>query len=246
MPPTTLLMIAGAMVPPSLTRAFSQGAFLLIADRVEHVRRLNNQGRAYRARGDMRAARLAFKWALRVNPKCATCLKNWAEALSSTPDESPAPPKLAAAAEEKLNRALELLPDDSDAWFSLGVLLSSQGRSDDSLAAYKKALATNADDHELCYNVGVQLGDRGQLEAEIQMYRQALAIKPDFGQAWSNLGVALASSGNLDAAEEPFTNACTHQPELRNNWINLARLHMAKGSKDLAQQAMQRAQALPG
>ena len=53
------------------------GAFLLIADRVEHVRRLNNQGRAARSKLDLRRARLFFKWALKLNPKCATCLKNW-------------------------------------------------------------------------------------------------------------------------------------------------------------------------
>ena len=130
------------------------GAFLLIADRVEHVRRLNNQGRAARGTWDLRGARLAFKWALRMNPKCATCLKNWAEALTATPDESPPSPKLAAAAEDKLRRAIELLPDDSDAYFSLGVLLSSQGRADEALEAYRASLAINADDHELCYKYG--------------------------------------------------------------------------------------------
>ena len=219
------------------------GAFLLIADRVEHVRRLNNQGRAFRGSFDLRSARLHFKWALKINPRCATCLKNWAESLSATPDDSAPAPKLAAAAEDKLRRALELLPDDSDAWFSLGVLLSHVGRADEALEAYKSALASNADDHELCYNVGVQLGDRRQTEGEIEMYRRALAIKPDFGQAWSNLGVAYASSGNLDAAEDPFTKACEHQPEVRNNWLNLGRLHMALGRKDAAEQAMQRAQS---
>ena len=249
------------------------GAFLLIADRVEHVRRLNNQGRAFRGQGDMRNARLrtplhltrtrtrtllltrlaracrdsasaGFKWALKINPKCATCLKNWAESLMATPDGSAAPPKLAAAAEDKLRRATELLPDDSDAWFSLGVLLSGQGRADDALDAYHKALESNSDDHELCYNVGVQLGNREQYDAEIAMYRKALGIKPDFGQAWSNLGVALASTGNVDAAEEPFTMACKHQPQEKNNWINLARFHMSKGNKAAAQEVMAKAQGM--
>ena len=93
------------------------------------------QGREARGRMDLRTARLSFKWALKINPKCATCLKNWAESLSATPDESSPSPKLAAAAEDKLRRALELLPDDSDALFSLGTLLSGQGRKDESLEA---------------------------------------------------------------------------------------------------------------
>ena len=62
------------------------------------------QGREARGRFDLRTARLAFKWALKLNPKCATCLKNWAEALAVTPDGSPPQPKLAAAAEDKYLR----------------------------------------------------------------------------------------------------------------------------------------------
>jgi len=222
------------------------GAFLLIADRVEHVRRLQNQGREARGRGDLRKARLLYKWALRINPKCATCLKNWAEALTTTPDETPVSPKLAAAAEDKLRRALELLPRDSDAMFSLGTLLSSQGRDDEAMDLYQQSLAINADDHELCYNLGVQLGNRGRYDEEIAMYERALRIKRDFGRAWSNLGVALASTGNLNAAEQPFLNACRYQPDSRNNWINLAKLHQAKGRSEAAREAMTKARALPG
>lgn len=220
------------------------GAFLLIADRVEHVRRLQNQGRAARGRMELRKARMFFKWALRINPKCATCLKNWAEALMTTPEGGTLEPKLAAAAEEKLRKALELLPRDSDALFSLGALLSSQGRKDEALEAYQASLRINADDHELCYNLGVQLGDRARYEEEIAMYLRALRIKGDFGKAWSNLGVAYASTGKLDLAEEPFAKACQYEPENRKNWVNLARLHQAKGRGEAAAAAMARAKGL--
>lgn len=220
------------------------GAFLLISDRVEHVRRLNNQGRAARSAGDLRKARLLFKWALKLNPKCATCLKNWAEALSATPDGSVAAPRLLAAAEDKLRRALALLPRDSDALFSLGVLLSNQGRKDEALEAYMSSFSINADDHELCYNIGVQLGEKGRFGDEVSMYQKALEIKSDFGKAWANLGVALASSGRLEEAEPPFLNAVKHQPESRNNWINLAKMHQAKGRMGAAKEAMMKAQGL--
>mmetsp|Transcript_63876 Transcript_63876/g.101242 ORF Transcript_63876/g.101242 Transcript_63876/m.101242 type:complete len:561 (+) Transcript_63876:79-1761(+) len=220
------------------------GAFMLIADRVEHVRRFNNQGRLAREQWDLRKARLCFKWALRINPKCQSCLKNWAEALSVTKDDSPPPLKLAEAAEDKLRRAVELIPSDSDAWFSLGNLLTKMDRKSEALEAYQKSFASNADDHELCYNIGVQLGEKGDLTGEMEMYRRAIAIKHDFGQAWSNLGVALASTGQLEAAEQPFQNACTYQPDSETNWINLARLYQAMGNKELAKDAMQQAHSL--
>jgi len=124
------------------------GGFLLISNRVEHVRRLNNQGREARNQGDLtqarrcslhchavaastaarfqalvhavagaaplyvgRAPRVAaspaccwlqarrlFKWALKLNPKCATCLKNWAESIyggAMGDSDGSVPPKLA-------------------------------------------------------------------------------------------------------------------------------------------------------
>ncbi len=175
------------------------GAFLLIADRVEHVRRLQNQGRQARSRLELRKARMLFKWALRINPKCATCLKNWAEALTAMPEGATEPlaPKLAAAAEDKLRRALELLPQDSDALFSLGALLSSQGRKDEALEAYQASLRINADDHELCYNLGVQLGDRGRYDEEIAMYLRACVIGVESGASQALLGPTACGSPHV-------------------------------------------------
>ena len=222
---------------------FILGAFLLIADRIEHVRRLNNQGREARRLGDLRKARLLFKWALKINPRCATCLKNWGESLTATPDDTAPSPKLAAAAEDKIRRALELLPHDSDALFSLGVLLSGQGRSDEAMEAYRQSLAINKDDYELCYNLGNQYGAKGQYDREIEMYKMALTIKEDFGSAWANLGVAYASTGRIAEAEQPFRKAVEYQPEKKINWINLARFHQATGNAAGAKDATAKANA---
>ena len=225
------------------------GGFLLIADRVEHVRRLNTQGRDARGRGELRRARLLFKWATRVNPKCATCLKNWAEAIMaegggrSGQGDGTISPKLADAAIDKLRRAIELLPEDSDGWYSLGVILSDQGRKDEAIEAYRRSVAINADDHELCFNLAVLLGDKGELKQEIAMLHKALAAKPDFGKAWANLGVALASGGDIDAAETPFVNAVAHDPSGKN-YINLAKFYAAKGQGERSQQYLQKARAL--
>jgi hypothetical protein len=49
------------------------GAFLLIEDRVEHVRRLKNRGSELRRIPDLEGAAKHFQWALAINPKCTTC-----------------------------------------------------------------------------------------------------------------------------------------------------------------------------
>ena len=44
------------------------GAFLLLEDRVEHVRRMKNRGSKMRSAGDLAGAVKRFEWALEINP----------------------------------------------------------------------------------------------------------------------------------------------------------------------------------
>ena len=93
-----------------------------------------------------------------VNPRCATCFKNWAEVLMARDDH--------AAARDKLATALELTPQDSDAHFSLGNARKAAGDVDGAIEAYRSSLAINADDHDLLYNLATLLGDAGRTPEE--------------------------------------------------------------------------------
>ena len=167
------------------------GAFLLIEDRVEHVRRLKNRGSKIRPTGDLEGAAKHFQWALALNPKCTTCLKDWAEILHTQKDFD--------QAETKIRKALELLEEkDSDAFFTLGMLLSEQGKDQESIETYKKGLELNDEDAEMLYNLGTKLGEMGDTKEEMKMYARATQMDPTLGGPWLNWGTALAQSGNLD------------------------------------------------
>ena len=167
------------------------GGFLLLEDRVEHVRRLKNRGTEFRRANQLDKAAQHFEWALAINPKCTTCLKDWAEILHRQ--------KQFAAAEKKMRSALDLLENkDSDALFTLGILLSEQGRDDESIEAYQQSVKLNADDAELCYNLGIKLGAQGKAKEEMEMYAQCVTVDPLFGGAWLNWGTALAERGEMD------------------------------------------------
>jgi tetratricopeptide (TPR) repeat protein len=195
------------------------GAFLLIKDRVEHVRRLKNRGSDLRKAGALEDAIRHFQWALALNPKCTTCLKDWAEILYAQGSF--------ADAEGKLQLALTLLEEkDSDAFFSLGQVLSAQGRDDESIAAYTRSFQLNADDAELVYNLGIKLGERGDKEKENEMYAKATSISPTFGGAWLNWGTNLAEVGKFDDASLMFQKAMTCGPDVQPKaMINLAIIH---------------------
>lgn len=201
------------------------GAFLLIEDKVEHVRRLKNKGSEFRRANNLVQAAQHFEWALALNPKCTTCLKDWVEILHTQ--------KRFAEAEEKIRTALELLENkDSDALFTLGVLLSAQGRDDESIEAYQQSVKLNAEDAELCYNLGIKLGAKGKVKEEMEMYAKAVQADPTFGGAWLNWGTALAETGNLQDAEPMFLKAVGCGGEVApKGMFNLGLLYNAKANQ---------------
>ncbi|GMI12072.1 hypothetical protein TrRE_jg12830 [Triparma retinervis] len=179
---------------------FILGGFLLIEDRVEHVRRLKNRGAGLRREGKLMEAKKCFEWALAMSPKCCTCMKDLSELYMTLKDFS--------SSESILRDALLLIPNDSDALFSLGVLLSEMGgRDEESREAYVKSAAINAEDHELMYNLAMKFGDMGNVEREREYYGKCVEVKEDYGPAWLNWGTSLAEAGELDGAAEKFREA---------------------------------------
>ena len=61
---------------------------------------------------------------------------------------------------------------DSDALFTLGLILSEQGKDEESIETYKKSIALNAEDAELCYNLGIKFGEQGDTREELAMYKK--------------------------------------------------------------------------
>lgn len=101
------------------------GGFIAVADRVEHVRRLNERGNRLLLdpevdQSGLQRAHQLFDWSLALNHKCSLCHQNAADALLRL--------GRAEAAEVSLRAQIALLPRDSDARFSLGVSLKEQGR----------------------------------------------------------------------------------------------------------------------
>lgn len=201
------------------------GAFLLIEDKPEHVRRLKNRGSEIRKAGELDTAAKYFEWALAINPRCTTCLKDWAEILLTQ--------KKFAEAEAKIRQALDLLEHkDSDALFTLGILLSEQGKDDESLQAYQDSLSLNAEDAELCYNLGIKLGAKGDTKGEMAMYARATTIDPKFGGAWINWGTSLAEAQNFDDAELMFMKALECDGEVvPKAMMNLALVHNTRANQ---------------
>ncbi len=122
-----------------------------------------------------------------------------------------------SAAEPLLRKLLEHDPASYVAWFDLGFVENALGKVDDSIAAYRKAVAAKPDVFESNLNLGLQLAKTGQPEAE-EFLRAATHLKPTSqpaeGQyrAWLSLAETIQESKPEDALVA-YQQAATFQPK---------------------------------
>jgi len=143
-------------------------------------------------------------------------------------DDPSSPPELIQAesaiekqdyttAEPLLKKVVAQDPDNYAAWFDLGFLYNALGKTEDSIAAYRKSVAAKPSVFESNLNLGLMLVKAHQPEAE-QFLRAATKLKPTAhvveGQAlaWISLGHVL-EAGNPDAAIDAYKQAALLNPK---------------------------------
>jgi tetratricopeptide (TPR) repeat protein len=72
---------------------------------------------------------------------------------------------------------------------ALGVVYKHQGRTEEAIKAYKKAIELREGHVEAYYNLGILYREQGHFKEAEKQYRHALFLKPDFAHAHYNLGV---------------------------------------------------------
>jgi len=100
------------------------------------------------------------------------------------------------------NKAIEIKPDDHQAWMNWGLALGNLERYEEAIAYFDKALEIKPDFHEAWHSRGVALFSLRRNEDAIASFDKSLDIKPDFYEAWFIKGITLFSLGrNEDAID---------------------------------------------
>lgn len=86
-------------------------------------------------------------------------------------------------AEEIFNTVLTLRPDTTNVYNSLGIIYRRQGRLDEALKAYEKALKVHRDDEFIYFNIARVHLDMSNLLLAQNALRHALKLNPDFTEA---------------------------------------------------------------
>ena len=111
---------------------------------------------------------------------------------------------------------------------NLGNVLTQQGKLQEAISHYTKALEISPNYAEAQINLGVALTRQGRLKEAIKYYSAALQLKSNSAELHNNLGVALFGLGDIPGAIKNYLAAVQLKPdyaEAHNNLGNaLARL----------------------
>ena len=117
---------------------------------------------------------------------------------------------------------------------NLGNLLNDQGRLDEAVDAYRRALALKPDFAEVHSNLGVTLHAQGKFDLAAASHRLALSLKPGYAAAHFNLGLSLQALARHEEAAESYRSTLALMPDYAQAHSNLGAALEAQGRRDEA------------
>ena len=109
-------------------------------------------------------------------------------------------------------KAIELNPDDHEAYNNRGSVYAKLEKYDTAIADFTKAIELNPDDHEVYNNRGNAYADLKKYDTAIADYTTAIELKPDDHKAYYNRGFAYYSLKKYDTAIADFNKSIEIMP----------------------------------
>jgi len=91
--------------------------------------------------------------------------------------------------------------------FDEGVALSREGKYDDSVAAFNRAIALNPKCPDCFYNIGFAYAQKKDYAQSEENYKKALEVKPDYAEAYNGLANIYNAQRKFDQAAEASAKA---------------------------------------
>lgn len=121
------------------------------------------------------------------------------------------------------------------------LILDLQGKYEEAIALYKKALGLKADYADAWFNLGNTFGKTGRFGDAITAFNRAIASKNDYAEAYAGRGIANASLGRIPEALKDMSSAIKIKPDYSMIYFNRALIYLNTGKKVLACTDLQKA-----
>lgn len=125
-------------------------------------------------------------------------------------------------------------PEQASYYFQLAEAYWNQGRFEDSLPWYARALERRPDHIIAARNYAVALNRTGRFDQAAQVLQEALAQFPGDAKALTNLGESLLLLGQPGESQRVLEEAIRSNPDSPEAWTNLSRTLSAMGETERA------------
>jgi tetratricopeptide (TPR) repeat protein len=120
------------------------------------------------------------------------------------------------------------------AYYNLGEYDFSNGRLDEAIDNYRKAIRINPGYDDALNNLGAALAVKGELDEAIARIRESIHYRPDKADAYYNLGNVFVMQHKLDEAAGAYTDALRLKPDYPEAHNNLANVLLTQGHQEAA------------
>ncbi len=193
----------------------------------------------YEAAANQRAIQL-FKGAIERDPAYGLAWAGLADAYAQTVSRWGAAVEWADSAVAAGSRAVELVPESSEAHKALGLALGELGRDAEAIASYERALELNPSNADAANNLAIEYGQAGRPSEAIPLYRLSERLRPHVF-ARTNMGSLFALMELPEAARDMAARDVEYAGESESNLNVLALVAWTEGDYSTVLELDQRA-----
>ncbi|MBT5308097.1 MAG: tetratricopeptide repeat protein [Rhodospirillaceae bacterium] len=124
--------------------------------------------------------------------------------------------------------------DDDVLLSNLGAALRGQGKQDQAVPCYRRAIVINPDNWQAHGNLGNALRDLGERQQAEKCYRKSIELDPSNAEPHCNLGQVLKENNELDEAADCFRRALELRPAYLEASIALSAIEESAGRTEQA------------
>jgi tetratricopeptide (TPR) repeat protein len=115
-----------------------------------------------------------------------------------------------------------------------GMAYVEQGKRDEAIAEFQKAIELEPDNADAYRNLGTVYVEQGKYEESVAAYEKAIELAPDFGEAYGDLAGVYTYLGRLEEAVAAGKKAIELAPDYATAHNNLGFAYAEKGMLDEA------------
>ena len=130
---------------------------------------------------------------------------------------------------ECYNKALNLNPRMTTAYFNRGICYSAAGELDQAITDYSRAIELTPEDADAYFQRGYAYGELGEYELAIQDCTKAIELNPENADAYFCRGYAHSNQGNYGLAIQDFSQSIDLDPEDADTYFQRGFIYNKQG-----------------